>query len=63
MREFCLLALLLFALMTSCAPESKLVLPSPPTADFAAVPEEGPAPLAIIFTDLSLYLEIVLNPY
>ncbi len=39
--------------MASCAPESKLILPSPPTADFAAVPEEGPAPLAIILTDLS----------
>ncbi|UCH51381.1 MAG: PKD domain-containing protein [Chloroflexota bacterium] len=39
--------------MASCTSESTLVLISPPTAEFAAVPEEGPAPLATTFTDLS----------
>ena len=53
MRKFSLLALLLFILMTSCTPESTLVRTSPPTADFTAAPEEGPAPLVVTFTNLS----------
>jgi len=39
--------------MISCARESEPVLIPPPTADFAASPEEGLAPLAVTFTDLS----------
>jgi PKD repeat protein len=53
MRKFSLLALLLFALMTSCTPESMPIRTSPPMADFTAAPEEGTAPLAVTFTDLS----------
>ena len=53
MRKFFLLALLLFALMASCTPESTPVHTSPPTANFAATPVEGIIPLMVTFTDLS----------
>ena len=52
MHNFPLLTLFVFSLIASCAPESTPVLISPPTADFAATPEEGIAPLVVTFTDL-----------
>ena len=52
MRNFLLLTLLMFTLITSCVPEPTPVLISPPTADFAAIPEEGTDLLVVTFTDL-----------
>jgi PKD repeat protein len=51
-RSF-LLALVLLLLIASCARQSEPVFIPPPTADFAASSEEGPAPLNVTFTDLS----------
>ena len=53
MHKLLLLALVLLALMTSCARELEPAFIPAPTADFAASPEEGIAPLAVSFTDLS----------
>ena len=53
MRKLFLLALLLLAPTISCARESEPAFIPAPTADFAASPDKGIAPLAVTFTDLS----------
>jgi hypothetical protein len=45
--------LALALLMAGCAQEPETAIASPPTADFAASFNEGTAPLAVTFTDLS----------
>ena len=47
------LVLALFLLAAGCVDNPEPAVISPPAAGFAASPEEGLAPLAIIFTDLS----------
>lgn len=56
MHKFLLLALISFLLITGCTRDAEPVLVpiTAPTADFAASPEEGIAPLEVSFTDLSM---------
>jgi len=53
MHKLLLLVLVLLALITGCAREPEPVYIPAPTADFAANPEAGIAPLTVSFTDLS----------
>jgi PKD repeat protein len=53
MHKLLPLALVLLALMASCTRELAPTFILAPTADFAASQEEGIAPLAVSFTDLS----------
>jgi len=53
MHKLLLLVLVLPTLVTGCAREPEPAYIPAPTADFAASPEEGIAPLAVSFTDLS----------
>jgi len=53
MRKLFLLTLILLSLMMGCTRQPEPAFVSPPTADFAASPEQGLAPLAVTFTDLS----------
>ena len=53
MHKLLLLVLVLLSFMTGCARESEPAFIPPPTADFAASPEEGIAPLKVTFNGLS----------
>jgi PKD repeat protein len=53
MHKSLLFALLLFSFVAGCARESEPAIVLPPTADFAASPAQGIAPLGVAFTDLS----------
>lgn len=53
MHKLFLLVLVLLLFMTGCARESEPAIVPPPTADFAARPDEGITPLKVTFTDLS----------
>ena len=53
MRRLLLLILISLSLMVGCSRELEPAATSAPTADFAANPEEGLAPLAVTFFDLS----------
>jgi PKD repeat protein len=53
MHKSLLLVLVLLSFMAGCARESEPAIALPPTADFAASPEQGIAPLEVTFTDLS----------
>jgi len=53
MHKYLYLALALLLLVPGCARESEPIVTPPPAADFTASPDEGLAPLAVTFTDLS----------
>ena len=53
MHKPLLLVVVLLSFMMGCAREPQSAVVLPPTADFAASPEQGVAPLEVTFTDLS----------
>jgi hypothetical protein len=53
MHKSLLLALVLLSFVVGCARDSEPAIVLPPTADFAASPAQGIAPLGVTFTDLS----------
>jgi PKD repeat protein len=53
MHKYLLIVLLLPSIMISCARQLQPPTDQPPIADFTASPEQGTAPLKVVFTDSS----------